>query len=77
VPLILFFNLSGILCAAVVLPEFALSKTGLQEDLALSLAVLAIGGVMELTPLRPRFLFVPIWAVGAGMTVWHLSKLWL
>jgi hypothetical protein len=81
VPLLLFFNLSGLLGALVVCIAagaiLALGPRHLQVngDLAISLIVMAVGLAMEFTRLRPRFFWLPLWFIGAGMTAWHLSRI--
>ena len=83
-PLLLFLNLSGLLCAVLVfLAAGGLMAVGpaLENahhgNIAISAIIFAVGGLMELTPLRPRFFFVPIWLIGLGMAAWHLSRVWL
>ena len=81
-PLLLFLNLGGLLSAVAIAaaigvilalgPDFVEPAYG---DIAISLVVLAVGGAMEFTPLRPRFIYLPLWFIGAGMTIWHTSKL--
>ena len=81
-PLLLFLNLGGLLSAVVIAVAigamFTLGPALVDPAygaIAISLIVLAVGGAMEFTPLRPRFLYLPLWSIGAGMTLWHVSKL--
>ena len=82
-PLLLFFNLAGILGALLVfLAAGALLALGprhlqVHGDLSVSLMVMAVGMAMELTRLRPRFFWLPLWLIGAGMTAWHAAGIWL
>ena len=80
-PLLFFLNLGGLLSAIVIaLAVGAMLALGSEfvpphyGDIAVSLIVLAVGGAMEFTPLRPRLFHIPLWFIGAGMTIWHLSK---